>query len=174
VPQVEVKFEIDADGIVHVSARDKATGKEQSIRIEASSGLSKEEVDDLVAEATKHEAEDKTKREAVENRNKLDSMVYQTEKLMTDSADKIPDELKEELEAAIKKGREAVESEDTDAVDAAASELEAAGHKLAAAMYADASDPGAAPGAGETGYEQAAASGMGDDGVIDAEFEESN
>ncbi len=172
IPQVEVKFEIDADGIVHVSAKDKATGKEQSIKIEASSGLSKDEVENLVAEASKHEAADKEKRDAVEKRNQLDSMVYQTEKLMKENGDKIADDLKSELEAALTKGREAVESEDAEAIAAASSELEAIGHKLASAMYADAG--GAPPGAGATGFEQAAASGMDDDGVIDAEFEESN
>ena len=171
VPQVEVKFEIDADGIVHVSAKDKATGKEHSIKIEASSGLSKDEVEDLVAEAGKHEAEDKAKRDAVEKRNQLDSMVYQTEKLVKENGDKVPDDLKEELEAALTKGRAAVESEDVDAVTEATTELEAAGHKLASTMYADdAAGPGGAP-----DFEQAAAAaGAEDDGVIDAEFEESN
>jgi len=171
IPQVEVKFEIDADGIVHVSAKDKATGKEQSIKIEASSGLSKDEVENLVAEASKHEAADKEKREAVEKRNQLDSMVYQTEKLMKENGDKIPDELKSELEAALTKGREAVESEDADAIDAASTELEAVGHKLASAMYADGA--GAPGGGAAPDFEQAAAAAD-DDGIIDAEFEESN
>jgi len=167
VPQVEVKFEIDADGIVHVGAKDKATGKEQSIRIESSSGLSKEEVEKLVADAEANAADDAAKREAIENRNKLDQFVYQTEKLISENEDKVTDELRTKLEAAIAEGKEAVESDDAEKIAAAMTSIEALNHELASAMYAD-SAGGPAP--GEEG-EQAAASGD-DDGVIDAEFTE--
>ncbi|HCP45452.1 MAG TPA: molecular chaperone DnaK [Deltaproteobacteria bacterium] len=174
VPQVEVKFEIDADGIVHVSAKDKATGKEQSIRIEASSGLNKDDIDRLVDEATSFEEEDKKKRETVEKRNMLDNIVYQTEKLLKENGEALSEELREELEAALKTSREAVASEDSDAVNEALETIEALNHKLASELYKQ--GDGAAPGAGEAGFEQAAAAASDghDDDVIDAEFEESN
>jgi molecular chaperone DnaK len=186
IPQIEVKFEIDADGIVHVSAKDKATGKEQSIRIEASSGLSKDEVEKLVKDARDHEADDHQKREQVEKRNVLDNMVYQTEKLLKENAEKVPADVKEKLEAALKEGREAVESNEPEKVEAAMKKLEGVSHELAAAMYKAAGEPGAGAGAaggaagrGEgDGYQKAAKGGNGSGGkdgdVIDAEFEESN
>jgi molecular chaperone DnaK len=167
VPQIEVKFEIDADGIVHVGAKDKATGKEQSIRIEASSGLSKDEVEKLVAEAEANASEDAAKREAIEKRNQLDQFVYQTEKLISENEDKVTGDLKAKLEAAIAEGKAAVESEDAEKVDAAMKTIEALNHELASAMYSDSAGGPAEPGMGE----QAAASGD-DDGVIDAEFTE--
>ena len=174
VPQVEVKFEIDADGIVHVSARDKATNKEQSIRIEASGGLSKEEVDRLVRDAESHANEDHARREAVEKRNQLDSFIYQTEKLMADNGDSIPAELKTKLEEAVEEGKKAVESEDPAEVDAAFSKVEALNHELAQIMYQAQNEPGNGAGGGP-GFDQAAAAGgSDDDNVIDAEFEESN
>jgi molecular chaperone DnaK len=166
VPQVEVKFEIDADGIVHVSAKDKATGKEQSIRIEASSGLSKEEVEKLVQDAKAHEAEDNARREAIEKRNQLDTMVYQTQKLVDENGDKLPADLKGKLEGALTEGRSAVEADDADQIAAALTALEALSHEMASSMYS-ASDAGGA----DAGFEQAAAAAGGDD-VIDAEFEE--
>ena len=173
IPQVEVKFEIDADGIVHVSAKDKATGKEQSIKIEASSGLSKDEVDKLVKDAESHAADDAAKREAVEKRNQLDNFVYQTEKLIKENGDKIPDELKEKLETSLKEGKEAVESQDPEKISLAMDSIEKLNHQMAEAMYK------AAQSGSETGYEEAAASGFdqagaADDNVIDAEFDEAN
>ena len=173
VPQVEVKFEIDADGIVHVGAKDKATGKEQSIRIEASGGLSKDEIDKLVQEASAHAEADKEKREQVEKRNQLDNFVYQTEKMLKENEESIPEELKSKLTEAIEEGRQAVESEDPAKIDEAHAKVEALSHELAQAMYQTA---GGAEGAGgATGFEQAAASGAGDDdNVIDAEFDEAN
>jgi molecular chaperone DnaK len=174
VPQVEVKFEIDADGIVHVSAKDKATGKEQSIKIEASSGLSKEEIDALVQEAASHAEEDRTLREVVEKRNTLDTVIYQTDKLLKENEEKVPAETKEKLEALLERGRKAVESEDGDEIDAVLSEIETLNHELAAAMYQG--GEGAPGSGGEPGFEQAAAGAEqpADDNVIDAEFEESN
>ena len=173
VPQVEVKFEIDADGIVHVSAKDKATNKEQSIKIEASSGLSKEEIDAMVKEAASHADEDKVQREAVEKRNTLDTVLYQTDKLLKENAEKVPAETKDKLEAMLERGRKAIESEDNEEIEAVLTDIEALNHELAEAMY---KEEGAAPGAGEQGFEQAAAGAdsADDDNVIDAEFEESN
>jgi len=173
VPQVEVKFEIDADGIVHVSAKDKATNKEQSIKIEASSGLSKEEIDALVSEAESHAEEDKVQREVVEKRNTLDTVIYQTDKLLKENAEKVPAETQEKLEAMLERGRKAIEAEDSEEIDAVLTEIESLNHELAEAMY---KEEGAAAGAGEQGFEQAAAGAeqAADDNVIDAEFEESN
>jgi molecular chaperone DnaK len=173
VPQVEVKFEIDADGIVHVSAKDKATNKEQSIKIEASSGLSKEEIDALVSEAESHAEEDKVQREVVEKRNTLDTVIYQTDKLLKENAEKVPAETQEKLEAMLERGRKAIEAEDTEEIEAVLTEIESLNHELAEAMY---KEEGAAAGAGEQGFEQAAAGAeqAADDNVIDAEFEESN
>jgi len=173
VPQVEVKFEIDSDGIVHVSAKDKATGKEQSIKIEASSGLSKEEVEALVQEAESHAEEDKVQRDAVEKRNTLDTVIYQTDKLLKENAEKVPAETKEKLEAMLERGRKAVEAEDTEEIEAVLTDIESLNHELAEAMY---KSEDAAPGAGEQGFDQAAAGAeqAADDNVIDAEFEESN
>jgi len=171
VPQVEVKFEIDADGIVHVSAKDKATGKEQSIKIEASSGLSKEEVEQLVKDAKSHEEEDNARRDAIEKRNQLDTMVYQTQKLVDENGDKLPEDLKGKLEAALTEGRAAVEADDPDQIVAALASIEALSHEMATSMYQAGEEAGGG-GAADAGFEQAAAAG-GDD-VIDAEFEETD
>ena len=170
VPQIEVKFEIDADGIVHVSAKDKATGKEQSIKIEASSGLSKDEVEKLVQDAKAHEEEDNARREAIEKKNQLDTMVYQTQKLLDENGDKVPEDLKAKLEAALTEGRSAVEADDAEQIAAALASIEALSHEMAASMYQ--SDE-AGGGAADAGFEQAAAAGGADD-VIDAEFEETD
>jgi len=169
VPQVEVKFEIDADGIVHVSAKDKATGKEQSIKIEASSGLSKDEVEKLVQEAKANEDEDAARRDAVEKRNQLDNLIWQTEKLISENGDKLPDDLKEKIEGAMTEGREAIEAEDAEKVDAAMTRIQELAHELSAKLY-EAQNAGG--GAEQGGFEQAAAAADGGDDVIDAEFEE--
>ena len=191
VPQIEVTFDIDANGIVNVSAKDKATGKEQRITITASSGLSEDQIQDMVDQAAQFEAEDKERREKVEKRNSLEAMVLQTEKLISESGDKIPDDAKAEVEEAVKESKEALESEDPGRIDAAREKLTAASHKMAQAMYGQGgeagapgpeggADPGAAaggdappPGEGEGGGDEG---GGGDDGgeVIDAEFEEKN
>jgi molecular chaperone DnaK len=173
VPQVEVKFEIDSDGIVHVSAKDKATGKEQSIKIEASSGLSKEEIDGLVQEAESHAEEDKVQREVVEKRNTLDTVIYQTDKLLKENAEKVPAETKEKLEAMLERGRKAIETEDAEEIEAVLTDIESLNHELAEAMY---KTDDAGPGAGEQGFDQAAAGAeqAADENVIDAEFEESD
>ena len=171
VPQVEVKFEIDADGIVHVSAKDKATGKEQSIKIESSSGLGKDEVEQLVKDAKAHEEEDNARREVIEKRNQLDTMVYQTQKLVDENGEKLPEDLKTKLEAALTEGRSAVEADDPDQIAAALASIETLSHEMATNMYQASEEAGGGGGA-DAGFEQPAAA-SGDD-VIDAEFEETD
>ncbi len=191
VPQVEVTFDIDANGIVNVSARDKATNKEQKITITASSGLSETQIEEMVNDASKFEEEDKARRDKVEKRNSLEAMVLQTEKLLSESGDKIPDDAKAEVEEAMTEAKAALEADDPAQVDAAREKLTAASHKMAQAMYgqggdAAGGDPGAAgdPGpeapAGDAPPPEEGAEGGGDGGgddggeVIDAEFEEKN
>ncbi len=172
-PQIEVTFDIDANGIVNVSAKDKATGKEQSITITGSTRLSKDETDRMVADAQRMADEDKKAREAAETRNRADSLVYQTEKLLADLGDKVPADQKSSIEAAVAELREALKSEDTDRMKQASDNLQQASYKLSEMMYQAAS--GGEQAAGEPGPEvgvgQEAAPGA-DDGVIDAEFEE--
>jgi molecular chaperone DnaK len=179
VPQVEVTFDIDANGIVNVSAKDKATSKEQKITITASSGLNEDEIQRMVDDAQKFESEDKVRREAVESRNALEAMVIQAEKLISESGDKIPADAKTEVEAAVVEAKEAIESQDTDRVKAAQEKLTQASHKMAQAMYGAGQAAGGAP-EGEAGPGPSAGGapseeGAEDDGeVIDAEFEEKN
>ena len=172
VPQVEVTFDIDANGILNVTAKDKGTGKEQKVTIQNSSGLSKDEIENLVKEAESNAAEDSRRKEVIEARNTLDNMVYQTEKLMNEHGDKLPAESKGSLEEAIAEAKKAVDSDDLDVLKKANEDLTAASHKLAEVMYGqtggDAGDAGApTPDAG--GDE---GSSGGSDDVIDAEFEE--
>ncbi|MEM9462173.1 MAG: molecular chaperone DnaK [Myxococcota bacterium] len=186
VPQIEVTFDIDANGIVSVSAKDKATSKEQKITITANSGLSEDEINQMVDDAKSHEEEDRQRREKVENRNSLEAMVLQTEKLLSESGDKIPADAKTEVEAAVKEAKDAIEADDADRIAAAKETLTGASHKMAQAMYGQGQPPpgaegdpaGAPPPGAEAGAPEgdAAASSGGDDGgeVIDAEFEEKN
>jgi len=174
VPQIEVTFDIDANGIVNVSARDKATSKEQKITITASSGLSEHEIQKMVDDAQKFESEDRKRKEAVEKRNSLEAMVLQTEKLLGDAGDKVPSDVKASVDSALSEAKAALESQDTDRVAAAHEALTQASHKVAAALYGAGQQP---PGAEPTGG--AAPGGASeerkDDGeVIDAEFEEKN
>ena len=181
VPQIEVTFDIDANGIVNVSAKDKATSKEQKITITASSGLSEQDIERMVDDAKAHEDEDNKRREAVENRNQLDATILQMEKLLSENAEKLPAEAKVEVEAALTEAKQALESDDQDQVKAAQEKLTAASHKLAQAMYGQGEggpeagfDPGAAAG-GAPGAEAGEPASGGDEGdVIDAEFEEKN
>ncbi len=169
VPQIEVTFDIDANGIVHVSAKDLGTGKEQSIRITASSGLSKEEIDKMVRDAEAHADEDKKKREAIEARNHADSMVYTTEKSLKEYGDKIDAVEKGNIENKLAELKKIMEGEDAEAIKKATDELAQASHKLAEAMYSK------TEGAQEetaAGAEQAGASKPKDDKVVDADFEE--
>jgi len=165
VPQVEVTFDIDANGIVHVSAKDLGTGKEQSIRITASSGLSKEEIDKMVREAESHSAEDKKKRELIEARNQADSLVYTTEKSLKEYGDKIDAGERQKIEDAAAALKKVMEGSDADAIKKASDELMQASHKLAEAVYAKA-QPGEAGGAEPTGGEEKG------EKVVEAEFEE--
>ncbi|RME28909.1 MAG: molecular chaperone DnaK [Deltaproteobacteria bacterium] len=170
VPQIEVTFDIDANGILNVTAKDKATGKEQHITITSSSGLSKEEVEKLVKDAEAHEAEDKARREVIEARNQLDTMVYQTEKLLGEHKDKLPSGQVTEVEEALSKAKEALDSDDVDTIKQANESLSAASHKLAEAAYQAAG--AGAPGGGAATGDGGASGGGDDDDVIDAEYEE--
>ena len=175
MPQIEVAFDIDANGIVHVSAKDMATQKEQSIKITASSGLSKEEVEQFVKDAEAHSEEDKKRRETVEIRNQADSLIYGTEKNLQEHGDKIPEEEKTNIQETIDGMKKAMEGDDVEAMKAAMQTLTTASHKLAEEMYKKTSADGAAgsttgDGAGPNGE---ATNGKGEDEkVVDAEFEE--
>src|SRR2546430_12508695 len=139
VPQVEVTFDIDANGIVHVGAKDLGTGKEQSIKITASSGLSEDEIKQMVKDAEAHAAEDKKRKETVEARNHLDSLVYSTEKSLKEYDGDLDVSVKETIEDALKKAKQALEGQDAQAMRTAAEQLSQSSHKLAEAMYAKAS-----------------------------------
>ena len=170
VPQIEVAFDIDANGIVNVSAKDMATNKEQSIQITASSGLSQEEIDSLVKDAELHADEDKKKKAAVEARNAADTLVYSSEKSLKDLGDKIDSATKSDVESAIADLKKAMESEDVEEIQRLSEALTQSSHKLAEAMYQQASQADDSPEAGADA-EQAGSSAA-DDDVVDADFEE--
>ena len=174
VPQIEVTFDIDANGILNVTAKDKATNKEQKIQITSSSGLSKEEVERMAKEAEAHATEDKAKREEIEARNQLDGMVYQVEKMLKENGDKIPGDEKGQVESAVADAKKALEGADAAAMNSAREKLTQASHKLAEVMYKAAqTPPEGAPGAGpQAGAPQngAAQQEKKDEGVIDAEY----
>jgi molecular chaperone DnaK len=170
VPQIEVTFDIDANGIVHVSAKDLGTGKEQSIRITASSGLSKEEVEKMVREAESHSAEDKKKRELIEAKNQGDNLVYSTEKSLKEFGDKIDTAEKQKIEEGVAALKKALEGSDPDEIKKASESLMQASHKLAEAVYAKA-QPGGEQGAGEPDEGAAGGAAKGEK-VVDADFEE--
>ncbi|RJP47406.1 MAG: molecular chaperone DnaK [Desulfobacteraceae bacterium] len=174
VPQIEVTFDIDANGIVNVSAKDTATGKEQSIRITASSGLSKEEIDRLVKDAELHAEDDKKLKLLVEARNHADSLMYSTEKSMRDLGDKVDAETKTNIEEISGRLKKAVEGTDPDEIKRISEELMNASHKLAEAMYQQASQAGGAQDAGaDAGASDAGANAAGqDEDVVDADYEE--
>ncbi|MBZ5494736.1 MAG: molecular chaperone DnaK [Acidobacteriia bacterium] len=175
VPQIEVTFDIDANGILNVTAKDKATNKEQKIQITSSSGLSKEEVERMAKEAEAHSAEDKAKREEIEARNQLDGMVYQVEKMLKENGDKISGDEKGQVESAVADAKKALEGTDAAAMNAAREKLTAASHKLAEAMYKaqQAAPADGASGAGPQAGAQSNGAGQQekkDEGVIDAEY----
>ena len=174
VPQIEVTFDIDANGIVHVNAKDLGTGKEQSIKITASSGLSEAEIEKLVKDAEMHAEEDKRRKELIEARNQADSLVYSVEKNIKEFGDKVDAAEKSRIEDAIARVKKALEGDDLDTIKKAQDELMNVSHKLAEAMYAKtaggAGGPGAAGGASAAGAD--ASSGKKDDDVVDADFEE--
>ena len=168
IPQVEVTFDIDANGIMHVSAKDLGTGKEQKIQITASSGLSEQEIQKMVREAEQHADEDQARRAEVESRNRLDSLVYSTERLLKENQEKIPAAQKGEMETAVAEAKRALEEGKKEAMDAAHEKLTAASHRLAEEIYrsAPASGP-AATDAGQTGQTPPPAA---DGDVVDAEY----
>ncbi|HQU28645.1 MAG: molecular chaperone DnaK [Nitrospira sp.] len=173
IPQVEVTFDIDANGIVHVHAKDMATQKEQSIKITASSGLSKEEVERLVKDAQSHTEEDKKKRELVELKNQADTLIYSTEKNLSEHGDKIDPEEKTKITEAVDGLKKAIEGTDSEAIKTALQNLTTASHKLAEEMYKKASTDGQTGGPGASaGPEQQTGGTAGDEKVVDAEFEE--
>jgi molecular chaperone DnaK len=181
VPQIEVTFDLDANGILSVSAKDLGTGKEQSIRITASSGLSEEEIERMKKDAELHADEDKKRKELVEARNSADSMIHMTTKSLQELGDKVDAATKSNVEQEIEKVKKAVEGEDADAIKSATESLTQASHKLAEMMYAQASQQqgqGAAGGAAGAGAGAGASQGAGpgkgkdDDDVVDADFEE--
>ena len=171
VPQIEVTFDIDANGILNVSAKDKATGKEQKIRIEASSGLSQEEIDRMKAEAEQNAAADKAEREKIDKMNQADSMIFTTENFLKDNADKIPADKKPAIEAALQQLKDAQKSGDVAAIDAATATLNTAVQEVSAQMYQGGAQPGAQPGADAQAGQQAQGGNAGDD-IQDADFEE--
>jgi molecular chaperone DnaK len=171
IPQIEVSFDIDANGIVNVSAKDQATGKEQSIQITASSGLSQEEIDRLVKDAELHAEDDKKKRELVDARNHADALIYSTEKSIKEMGDKVEDATKTDVESAIALLKTAMETEDTDEIKRLSESLTQTSHKLAEAMYQQASQAQEPGGDGAEGSSDQA-SGASDDDVVDADFEE--
>ena len=172
VPQIEVTFDIDANGIVNVSAKDKATGKEQSIQITASSGLSDEEIEKLVKDAELHADEDKKKKELVEARNSADALIYSTEKSIKDLGDKVDGATKTKVEDAITALRKAMEGENTEEIKRLSDELTQTSHKLAEAMYQQAAGAGQQQEAAGPEAAQTDASASAEEDVVDADFEE--
>lgn len=171
VPQIEVTFDIDANGILHVTAKDKGTGKEQKIHIEAGSGLSKDEVEKMKAEARANEATDKAEREKVDKLNQADSLVFQTEKQVKEYGDKIPADKKVTIESALEKLKTAHKSQDLPAIDTAMAELNAAWTAASEDIYKGSQDAGAQPGAAADAGQQNANAGKADD-VTDVPYEE--
>ncbi len=177
IPQIEVTFDIDANGIAHVSAKDKATGKEQSIRITASSGLTEAEIKQMVKDAESHGEEDKRKKELAEARNEADNMVYSVEKSLREFGDKVSEDERSKIQAEIDKTKKAMESDNADTIKSAVQELSTVSHKLAEEMYKKASAQAGAGGEGGAG--EGAAGGQEEgakpkpkEDVVDADFEE--
>ena len=172
VPQIEVAFDLDANGILHVSAKDMGTGKEQSIKITASSGLTEEEIEKMTKDAELHAEEDKKRKELVETRNSADALVHATEKSLKDLEDKVDEETKKKVESEIENVKSVMESDDIDAIKAAIEALTAASHKLAELMYAQAAQENPDGAAGDGGAENQSSQKDKDDDVVDADYEE--
>jgi molecular chaperone DnaK len=174
VPQIEVSFDIDANGIVHVSAKDLGTGKEQAIKIESSGGLSEEEVEKMVNDAEQFAEEDKAKRESVEVKNQAETLVYSTEKSVSELGDKLPEEEKTKIEACSEQLKKSLESDDIDAIKSDLEALTQASHKMAELLYSQQAEQQA----GDSGDGNADApesegkSGKDDEDIVDADFEE--
>jgi molecular chaperone DnaK len=171
VPQIEVSFDIDANGILNVSAKDRGTGKEQKITITSSSGLAEEEIKTMVDEGEAHVEEDRRKREEIEARNRADNLVYNTEKILTENRDKISDDDAKAIEDAVADTKKAMEGDDVEAINKAVENLTQSSHRLAEVMYQSTQQEGQEPPPGDPqstagGAEQ----GQPDDEVIDAEY----
>jgi molecular chaperone DnaK len=165
VPQIEVAFDIDANGILHVGARDKATGREQSIKITASSGLSEAEIQRMVREAEEHRADDEARRTLIEARNRADAVIYQTEKAVQEAGEHLPAELRQEIETQIEKTRQAVAGEDAAAIESATNDLLTVSQKIGQYLY---SQTEAAPTADEAPSQEQGPAG--DEDVADADY----
>ena len=172
VPQIEVTFDIDANGILNVSAKDKATGKEQKIRIEASSGLSQEEIDKMKAEAEQNAAADKAEREKVDKLNQADSLIFTTENFLKDNADKVPADKKAPIETALQQLKDAHKAADVATIDTATAALNAAVQAASAQMYQGGAQPGADAQGGQGGQQAQDNGSNGADDIQDADFEE--
>jgi len=175
MPQIEVTFDIDANGIVNVQARDLGTGREQKITITASSGLAKEEIDRMMRDAESHSEDDKRKREMIETKNRLDALIYQTEKTISDNREKIPVGLISETEAAIAEAKKVVDANNSDQFQAQLDNLTRVSHRIAEALYqqqASGTSGGAADaaGAGARGQTGNTSGKSPNDDVIDAEY----
>jgi molecular chaperone DnaK len=168
VPQVEVSFDIDSNGILNVSAKDKATNKEQKITIKASSGLSEEEIEKMKKEAESHADEDKKKKEAVEARNQADAVIFSSERLVRDAGDKMKEEDKKELETKVEELKKAKEADNLDDIKQKMEELNTVAQKIGAAMYEQGQQSGTESQVGENGQEQSGAQ----EGPVDADYEE--
>jgi molecular chaperone DnaK len=168
VPQIEVTFDIDANGLVNVSAKDKGTGKEQQIRIQASGGLSDADIDQMVRDAESFAEEDKKRRAAAEAKNNAESLIHTTERQLAENGDKVDESLKAEIQAAVDAAKAAVESNDADAMQAKSQELAQVAMKLGQAIYEKQAAESASPGADGA----AAANEAGGEEVVDAEFSE--
>jgi molecular chaperone DnaK len=180
MPQVEVTFDIDANGILHVAAKDMATGKEQNITITASTGLSESDIQNLVKDAESHAEEDRKKKEEVEVRNQLDNVVYGANKTLNESRDKLGAEDITLVEETLSRAKEALQSGDAGRMRAALDEVTKASHKIAEVLYRKTTDAGAGagagagaqPGASQGAGGQQASGGRGNDDVVDVEFED--
>jgi molecular chaperone DnaK len=170
MPQIEVTFDIDANGIVNVQARDLGTGREQKITITASSGLAKEEIDRMMRDAETHSEDDKRKREAIEIKNRLDSLIYQTEKTITDNREKIPVGIISEVESAIAEAKKVVEANNSDQFQAQLDNLTRVSHRIAEALYQQQATGAASDAAGAGAQQSGGQSGKAGDDVIDAEY----
>jgi molecular chaperone DnaK len=166
IPQIEVTFDIDANGIVHVSAKDRGTGREQSMTITSGSALSKDDIEKMIRDAEQYADEDRKRKEEVELRNSADSAVYSTEKFLSDNADKVPDDVKSEVQADIAEVKTALEGDDSDAISSAAAKLAASSQKMGAAMYAQSGGPAESDASSAGGGSDATS----DDDVVDAEI----
>jgi molecular chaperone DnaK len=171
LPQVEVTFDIDANGILHVSAKDKATGKEQKIRIEASSGLSDTDIQKMVKDAESHAAEDKKRREEIDARNRLDSMTYEVEKNSKEWGEKLPADLKVKLEASVERSRKALRGDDMNEVRSAQEELTRVFGEAGQSFYAQNQGAAAEGATDATGGAQPAGTAAGNEDVVEADYE---